>query len=286
MLSGKLWLTNSSTGQFKAALILRKKPQKTHHFESPVSKALGLEKMNYRKCLDDAVSLVEDCESNLPSLKQLYETSLEKKKVDSILLVRVKNTLENLRSSLDFCAQAIVIKYSNKKPKRIYFPYATLNTPKEKFENDNRIEKALPDLKIKRPDLFDTIIAMQHFSHEGAKWFPQFMALNNKNKHVHLVPNEITEGVVLEVDGSKIYAKSISLGKTGSISTTKGVLKGPLNITPQNVAEYADMCVAKAAYWESIFIDGYGFPMNAYEFNSHCVRAISSVVKQFSGAMP
>lgn len=242
--------------------------------------------MNYRKCLDDAVSLVEDCESNLPSLKKLYDISLEKKNIDGTLLVRVKNTLENLRSALDFCAQAMVLKYSNKKPKRIYFPYATLNTTKEEFEKWNRIENALPDLKSKRPDLFDIIMAMQYFSHEGAKWFPQFMELNNKNKHVHLVPNEITEGVVLEIDGSKIYAKGISLGESGSITTSKGVLKGPLNITPQNVGDYADMGVAKAAYWESIFIEGYGFPMNANEFISHCVRAISSVVKQFSAEMP
>lgn len=114
--------------------------------------------MNYRKCLDDAVSLVEDCESNLPSLKQLYETSLEKKEIDNLLLVRVKNILENLRSALDFCAQAMVLKYSNIEPKRVYFPYATLNTSKEKFDNENRIAKALPDLKIKRPDLFDLLV--------------------------------------------------------------------------------------------------------------------------------
>jgi len=130
------------------------------------------------------------------------------------------------------------------------------------------------------------IMVMQHFSHEGAKWFPQFMELNNKNKHVHFVPNEISEGVVLEIDGSKICAKSISLGESGSITTSKGILKGPLNITPQNVGDYADMGVAKAAYWESIFIEGYGFPMNAYQFISHCVQALSTVVKQFSTAMP
>lgn len=242
--------------------------------------------MNYRKCLDDAVSLVKDCESNLRSLKQLYETSLKKKEIDDLLLIRVKNNFENLRSALDFCAQAMVMKYSDKKPKRVYFPYATLNTSKEKFELDNRIAKALPDLKAKRPDLFNIIMAMQHFSHKGAKWFPEFMELNNKNKHTHLVPNEISEGVFLEMGGIKIYAEGISLSEEGSIETDKGVLKGPLNITPQNIAEHAAMGVAKVKYWESIFIEGYGFPMNVYQFNSHCVLAISSVVKRFSEAMP
>jgi len=103
--------------------------------------------MNYRKCLDDAVSLVEDCESNLPLLKQLYETSLEKKAIDGKLHVRIKNVLENLRSALDFCAQAMALKYSKNKPNKVYFPYATLNTTKKQFDNKNSIEKALPDLK-------------------------------------------------------------------------------------------------------------------------------------------
>ncbi|MBI3774456.1 MAG: hypothetical protein HY273_02695 [Gammaproteobacteria bacterium] len=217
-------------------------------------------------------------------LKKLYVSSLEKKEIDSRLYVRVKNILENLRSALDFCAQAMVLQYSDKIPKKVFFPYAPLNVSEEKFEK--RIAEALPDLRFKRPDLFQMIMAMQHFSHDGAKWFPVFMALNNTNKHVHFVPNEITEGVSLEFNGSKIFASSISIGETGSIETDEGILKGPLHITPQNVHEHSDLGVVRSEYWEAIFIEGYGYPMNAYEFNSHCVRAISSVVKQFSAAMP
>lgn len=241
--------------------------------------------MNYRKCLDDAVCLVSDCEASVFELKTLYVLSLEQKGIDRRLYVRVKNILENLRSALDFCAQAMVLQYSDKMPKKVYFPYATLRDTKEEFEK-KKLPVALPDLRFKRPDLFQLIMEMQYFSHDGARWFPEFMALNNANKHVHFVPNEITEGVSLKLNGLKIISSGISLGETGSIATDEGVLKGPLHITPQNVHEYSDLGVARSGYWKAIFIEGYGYPMNAYEFNSHCVRAISSVVKQFSALMP
>ena len=127
---------------------------------------------------------------------------------------------------------------------------------------------------------------MQHFSHPGAKWFPEFMELNNKNKHVHLVPNSLSEGVALSSGAQIISAKSISIGKGGSIRTNQGVLKGPVTITPESVGSGAQFGAFSAKSWQAIFIEGYGFPNNALQFTSHCVREISSVVRQIKTLMP
>ena len=105
------------------------------------------------------------------------------------MLIKIKSTFEHLMSALDYVAQDLVLKYAPEKKKKVYFPYAALDTSKEKFIKDKRIDKALPGLREQRPDLIDTIMSMQHFSREGARWFPEFMEINNINKHVHLVPH-------------------------------------------------------------------------------------------------
>ncbi|MFL6623121.1 MAG: hypothetical protein ACJ8NR_11060 [Sulfurifustis sp.] len=233
--------------------------------------------------LQDALSLVVHCEAQLPVLKKLYDASLSARSVDTSLLIGVKNLLENLRSALDFCAHAIVEKYSDTTPKKIYFPYAATKEAKEEFEK--RMNRALPNVRSKRPDLWAMIIAMQHFSHPGAKWFPEFMNLTNKNKHVYLVPNEVVDGVALEAGGLQIHAEGITLGETGSIETDKGVLRGPMTVTPENADQYADLGVAKVTRWSAIYIEGYGYPMTADEFLAHCVKAISGVVEQLASTL-
>lgn len=242
--------------------------------------------MNYKKCLGDAVILVEAAETDLCAMKELYLKSLEDKQIDPLLLVKVKMIFENLRSALDYVAQGLVLRYCPGHRGKVYFPYASSDVTKEQFIKSNRIEKSIPGLVESRPDLADFIISMQHFSRPGAEWFPQFMELNNRNKHVHLVPSGLVRGVRLSFDGSSIFAESIVLGESGQILTSSGVLKGPLLISPDNVNEFEGYGVFYAEAWESIYIDGYGFPMNSLEFVGHCVRAISAVVKSFERTVP
>ncbi len=242
--------------------------------------------MSTIKNLEDAITLVEDAMESLKAIQVLYDKSIREQEIDRKLLVKMKNVFENLRSSLDFCAHAMVDEYSTKKPSRVYFPYASLEIDKLEFLSKKRIEKAIPDLKEKKPELYALILSMQHFSHPGAKWFPEFMELNNKNKHVHLVPNSLSEGVALSSGTQTISAKSIRIGKGGSIRTNQRVLKGPITITPESIGGGAQFGAFSANSWQAIFIEGYGFPNNAFQFTSHCVRAISSVVRQIKSVMP
>jgi len=241
--------------------------------------------MNYRKCLDDAVLLVEEANLELSIIEELYFSSIKKTEIDNRLLIKIKGTFEHLRSSLDFVAQGIALKYDLKNKRNIYFPYARLGVDRETFVNEKRIEKSLPGLEKIRPDIVKFIMDMQHFSHEGAKWFPEFMELNNKNKHVHLVPQGLSKAVSLEFNGNQILAHGITIGESGSIKTKNGTLKGPLEITTENVNEFDGSGIFEAKAWEAIYIKGYGFPMNTFEFVRHCVCAISTVVKQFKSML-
>lgn len=240
--------------------------------------------MSYKNYLEDALALVEHAEESLLEVKVLYENSITNKKIDKRLSINIKNILENLRSSLDYSANALVDLYSDNKPYKVYFPYASFKTTKEEFLNE-RLRKYIPGLETKSPELFNAIVKMQHFSHPGAKWFPEFMELNNKYKHIHLVPSIINEGVKLNVGNSIISAKSICIGPKGSIAIGNDVINGPAEITPETLEKYKAKGM-KIVKWKAIFIDGYGYPKNAFQFTEHCVKAISSIVKWFDKKMP
>lgn len=242
--------------------------------------------MKYKKCLGDALILVNEAQNELSAIRSYYESSISNNEIDSRLLIKIKCTLELLRSALDYTAQGLVLKYSPQNKKKVYFPYATKETDREKFIKEKRIERSLPGLSEARPDLADLILSMQHFSSEGARWFPEFMDLNNKNKHVHLVPHEQFKGVSFVFEGRKIVSEGITIGETGAIETDKGILKGPLNITYENANDFNGYGIFKAEEYDAIYIDGYGYPLNSYEFMNHCVKALSAVVQVIANEVP
>ncbi len=185
------------------------------------------------------------------------------------------------RSALDYTAQGLVYKYSPENEKKVYFPYASKETNKNKFIKEKRINKSLPGLSESRPDLVELIVSMQHFSSDGARWFPEFMDLNNKNKHLHLVAHELFKGISFEFKGNKIVSEGITIEKDSSIETNTGILNGPLTITYKNAHEFNGYGIYKVETYDAIYIDGYGYPMNSYEFINHCIKAISTVIQTF-----
>lgn len=247
---------------------------------------LWIAPMDYRKCFTDAMLLVDESATELPFIEELYLKSLVEKEIDRRLPIRIKTVLEHLRSALDFVAKGLSLRYAPQNKKKVYFPYAKLNIDQETFLRKKYIDNSIPGLSNLRPDIARVIIAMQHFSHPGAKWFPEFMELNNQNKHIHLVPHGLFQGVSLEFEGRKIIAEGISLGETGTIETDFATLKGPLTITPVNASDFERYGIFGAERWEEIFIEGYGFPLNTNQFIAHCVKALSSVVKQFNQMVP
>lgn len=170
---------------------------------------------------DDAKSLIQHAEEELPKIRQAYQESLSAKTIGALLLVEIKNVCENLRSSLDFAAHGLFEKHcvaSPKKPK-IYFPYATIKQSRAEFDKDGRIDACIPGLSAARPDVVNLLLEMQHFGSKGYKWLPSFMSLTNENKHQRLVPQVRKESKELRISGG---GASISLGQGASISIGTG----------------------------------------------------------------
>jgi hypothetical protein len=139
---------------------------------------------------DDANELIKHAESDLAKIGKAYEASLHAKEVTGTLRVQIKNSVENLRSALDFCAHGLFDRYgsSPKTNPKIYFPYATASQDRAMFEKSGRIEVCIPGVSASRPDIVQSLIEMQHFGSDGYTWLPDFMDLTNENKHERLTP--------------------------------------------------------------------------------------------------
>lgn len=56
----------------------------------------------------DATELVNHAKQAIPKLKQAYEESLNEQTIKPVLLIEIKNLMENLRSALDFsCTRTV-----------------------------------------------------------------------------------------------------------------------------------------------------------------------------------
>lgn len=229
------------------------------------------------KYFEESVALVDYTDDQIIEIESLYNASLDKCELDTKLLIKYKNLLENLRSALDYCAHGLCEKYGTSSKHNIYFPYASLDTTKSQF--NKRIEKNIPGLSKSRPDLVEFLENMQHFSREGAEWFPQFMHLTNKNKHVKLTPSSKMNGVSFTTEGLNIQASGITLGKTGAILTDKGNVTSDQEIIPGKEVNTTNNLDANAEKLTAFFIEGVATHMDALEFIKHSQRALTQVVR-------
>ena len=97
----------------------------------------------------------------------------------------------------------------------VYFPYASLGQTQAAFQSANRIEICIPGISSSRPDILAKLESYQHYTHPDNRWLPQFMDLNNENKHERLTPQTREEARHLRLASG---GASISLGPGSSIS--------------------------------------------------------------------
>jgi len=176
--------------------------------------------MNGEIRVKDAKELVRECNSSIEEIQKEYATALNEKEIKPQLLIRIKNFMENLRSSLDFTAHALFDKYGDRSSrKNICFPYAWEGLDITKFRNKNRIEKCIPGLSSNRPDIVAKIEGYQYFSGKENAWLPKFMDLNNENKHQRLTPQKRRERKELRISSG---GASMSLGEGALGSMERG----------------------------------------------------------------
>ena len=183
---------------------------------------------------DDAKSLIEAAKSDLSAIKSEYELCLSDQHIRKALLIKIKNFMENLRSALDYTAHGLFESYGDPGQRgrnKIYFPYAAASIELSRFRQQQTIQNSIPGLPRNRPDIVEKLESYQHFASHKNSWFPEFMALNNTNKHQKLTPQEKTEIKQLSISspttpGIVLIAPTINIDKDAEIRLGDTKLKG------------------------------------------------------------
>jgi len=138
--------------------------------------------------IESARLLLDEIPSALSVLQDEYVVCIKKLAVSAKFRTQTQAFLGHLRSILDFIAHEVT-RFCSSLPRKVYFPIAKVGMSKSYFENKLRKEW-MPGIDIKRPDIFDYLVKLQHF-YPGNDWLPAFNNLSNINKHIHLSRMEI-----------------------------------------------------------------------------------------------
>ncbi|MFM2058400.1 MAG: hypothetical protein RLY71_2785 [Pseudomonadota bacterium] len=143
----------------------------------------------------------QDIKNLLSHTKNEIECLKKQAQTGEINKIPLKNTLENLRSILDYHGKDISCKLKEKRvviPDKIYFPYGQRENHFKKS-----IDKNLPKLKDLNNCLYTVIENEQPFkSHDN--WIVDLCLLTNEAKHNHLSKTESQKSIVIR-QGNSIH---------------------------------------------------------------------------------
>lgn len=131
-----------------------------------------------------------DIKTIVEHIREQIATMREQVKGGSIHSVLVKNTMENLRSVLDYVAsdlnERIKSKAGAKTVPKPYFPYGR---DKKKFEES--LAKNLPSLNQIFPEISGLIESVQPYSDKQGGWLADLCDLTNEAKHNNLTKSAV-----------------------------------------------------------------------------------------------
>ena len=234
----------------------------------------------------NAKELVEFAKESFEQIKKTYQESLQEKIIKPKLLIEIKNFMENLRSALDYTACGLCDKYGDKsKNQSIYFPYAWKGLSEIDFKTKNIIDKKIPGIKSKRPDIVAQIESYQYFADPHTKWLPIFMDLNNKNKHQNLTPQKRKESKQLNISSGGVSISmgegcSIQLGSGAMIQMGGAIISGGQRIDVNNPATVLGNAQQEIITWVSFYFKSNGEPVLPLLENS--LHGIEKIVNELS----
>jgi hypothetical protein len=171
----------------------------------------------------DIQELLEHAQNEISSIS-------EQSKKGAINKVALKNTLENLRSVLDYAAQDMQSKLKllsrSKIPEKVYFPYG-----QRENHFKNSIKRNLPNLSEHMPSIHSLVQAMQPFK-SGDPWLVDLCGLTNDAKHNNLSKTENKKSRTIYQGGMPL----VEVGEGSQVSMigtrVNGVLQDDVFIDP------------------------------------------------------
>jgi hypothetical protein len=194
----------------------------------------------------------------LDKIEKEYKKSLNNKSIDEDLLVEIKDYLGSLRSSLD---------YLRGKVSRYNFPIC---------KTEQEFDNATTDLS---EEVKGAMKKWQPFNDK--QWITSFNTLNNKSKHITLIPQkrkEIIETRVVHPEGG-----SVSWGK--GVTFGSGVRVMGVPIDPKTQMPVANGTIKTEKYtWVSFEFDNTNIPelpnnISALPFLKECFSKITEAIK-------
>jgi flagellar biosynthesis chaperone FliJ len=211
---------------------------------------------NYSK-FTDINAVLKKAKTTLDLIEKKYNESLHDQEVSAELLVEIKDYLGNLRSALDYLRNK-VSKYN--------FPIC--KTEKE-FEN------ATTDLN---DDLKIAIKKWQPF--QNNQWIEWFNTLNNKSKHITLIPQKRKEDVRVTVS-SPNNGGSVSWGSGVTFGGGVSVMGVPID--PQTQMPVPNNIVkTEKTIWVSFEFEHENLPngISALPFLKECFEKITNIITE------
>lgn len=206
---------------------------------------------------NDISAVLKKAKTSLDSIEKKYNESLHDQEISSELLVEIKDYLGNLRSALDYL-RSKVSKYN--------FPIC--KTEKE-FNN------ATTDLN---EDLKSAIKKWQPF--QNNQWIEWFNTLNNKSKHITLIPQKRKEDVRVTVS-SPSNGGSVSWGSGATFGDGVSVMGVPIDPKTQMPVPNSIVKTEKTI-WVSFEFEYENLPngISVLPFLKECFEKIANMIAE------
>ncbi len=238
--------------------------------------------------LDMAEALVSSAKEQLAKVKKEYEVSLAEKTIKPALQVSIKNLLENLRSALDYCAREIceTSSASASPVVNVYFPITRRGAKREDFPS--LLEKNLPNVRSRRPDLASLLASFQEFASSDNDWLPDLATLANENKHDQLTPQIRREKRSLRIQSKGVgmvmgEGTRISMGPGTQIRMGDAVIQGGQSFGPGSPPRVSGDATVEETVWVSFEFAAVGKPV--VPFLERAIGGVSDVVRSVRSAL-
>lgn len=154
--------------------------------------------------LNDIRELLQDVEDNIKLIEKEYQKALTDKDIQQVMKVKVKSSLENLRSCLDYCAHDIydiiykAIDYKSigeLERLKIYFPYGETDV---NFKAS--VGRTFKRLKTVNSQVYVIIESIQPFKCNN-NWLVELCRITNNIKHKELIKQQRMDTKSLNING-------------------------------------------------------------------------------------
>lgn len=158
--------------------------------------------------------------NDIYEVKKLYEEARKDLNINNAPRVKVKGILENLRSTLDYCANDIS-DHTGKRGRKVYFPYG-----KKKSAFDGSVNASFPGLISGDVEFYKILKSIQPFE-LGDDWLYSICKMTNDNKH-----NKLSEYNRVNSEEKTLRVGPITFGPQGSAKIGRIEIDGKV-LNPQ-----------------------------------------------------